>query len=122
MAKLRIIVIFALTVIIVVTLYAEQKHNQAVTAADAAIQAIEGASLGGVIERMIQSDDKPLTALASIAAALPESCTPAQPSQKNRLDCDRDHDLFLDELLGANKTPSFPLGLGNSEEQPAKFM
>ena len=37
MTKLRITVIFALTVIIVVTLYAEQKHRQAVTAADAAI-------------------------------------------------------------------------------------
>jgi hypothetical protein len=37
MTKLRITVIFALTLIIVVTLYAEQKHKQAVTAADAAI-------------------------------------------------------------------------------------
>jgi len=37
MTKLRITVIFALTAIIVVTLYAEQKHRQAVTAADAAI-------------------------------------------------------------------------------------
>jgi hypothetical protein len=35
--KLRITLIFALTVIIVVALYAEQKHRQALTAADATI-------------------------------------------------------------------------------------
>jgi hypothetical protein len=128
----------------------EQKHKQAVAAADAAIsrhvellvqqdrqifryytfgdqdyrgllglhQAIEGASLGGVIERMIQPDDKPLTALASIVAALPESYTPAPPSQKTRLDCDRGPDFFLDELLGANKTPSFRLASGTLRNSP----
>ena len=37
MNKLRITLIFALTVIIVVALYAEQKHRQALTAADATI-------------------------------------------------------------------------------------
>jgi len=41
-----------------------------------------------IIERLMQPDDKPLTGLASIAAALPKSCTPAQPPQKTRLDCD----------------------------------